>query len=209
MHDSEAWVKYPKYHNWFNKLYISELLEYNCGPSGLAPTKTGWYIIRPTYNLSGMGVGARVEYIYEGDDRKVPPGYFWSEAFTGLHHSTTFEWQVDKWKVVSCWEGKRPSAEDRLYKFSEWKRSDYIPDLPEQLDKLSVIGKINVEFIDNKVIEIHLRDTPEPDYDTLIPIWRSDVTDHKWYTDRGFKYIEAREDADGFLPDMRLGFMVK
>tara|TARA_R110000868_G_scaffold282471_2_gene542738 strand:+ start:3448 stop:4086 length:639 start_codon:yes stop_codon:yes gene_type:complete len=212
MHDNEAWVKYPKYHKWFNKLYLSELLGYDCGPAGLAPTKSGWYIIRPIYNLLGMGVGARVEYIYAGDDKKIPAGYFWCEAFSGNHYSATYEFfytTTGEWRPISCWLGTRNPGEDRLYKFSEWKRSDYIPVVPRELHELSPIGKINVEFIDDRVIEVHLRESPDPDYDLLIPIWRSDVTDIKWYDLHGFKWISDPDNADGMLPDMRLGFMVK
>lgn len=217
MYDNEAWVKYPNHHKWFNKLYVAELMGYNCGPAGVPPPKTGWYVIRPIYNLSGMGIFARIEYIYAHTQNidKIPPGYFWCEAFSGTHCSATYEWQTNKenlrgeWKPISCWIGTRDHQEDRLYKFSEWKRSDYIPELPSQLHGLSGIRRINVEFINDNVIEVHLRESTDPEYDIIIPIWQSDVTDHKWYTDRGFKYIEDYDNADGMLPNPRLGFMVK
>lgn len=211
MDDSEAWIKYSKHHKWFNKLYVAELMGHNCGPSGVAPSTSGWYIIRPVYNLLGMGLNARIEYIYRDDVSRVQPGYFWCEAFGGVHYSANYEWQwqIGEWKAISCWVGMRPAGEDRLYKFSEWKKSDYIPELPVQLHGLSIINKINVEFIDDKVIEVHLRESQDPEYDIIIPIWRSDVTDHSWYKDHGFKYIEHFDNADGLLPDARLGFMVK
>ena len=73
MDDAEAYLKFPDQRKWFNKLWLSEQLGYYCGPSGVAPTKSGWYIVRPLMNISGMGVGAEKIWIDGNDHTKVHP----------------------------------------------------------------------------------------------------------------------------------------
>ena len=58
MNDWRAWAKYPQHRNWFNKLWVADRLNYLCGPSGFPLPKTMMTIVRPVYNLNGMGAGA-------------------------------------------------------------------------------------------------------------------------------------------------------
>ena len=53
----------------------------------------------------------------------------------------------------------------------------------------SAIDIINVEMIGNKVIEVHFRDTPDPDYDELIPVWNDDQQVVDIYGKLGYTYI--------------------
>ena len=95
--DFEAWEKYPQHHKWFDKLYLAELMGYKCGPTGTAPDVTDHYVVRPIYNLSGMGVGAKIVKIDAGDFTKVPPGYFWCEFMPGIQYSATYQWLEGSW----------------------------------------------------------------------------------------------------------------
>jgi hypothetical protein len=211
MDDSQAYQKYPQHRKWFNKLYIAELFQYDCGPAGVAPTKDGTYVVRPIYNLSGMGIGAHVKQIKAGDVTSVPAGYFWCEYFIGKHYSATYDFCHDTnpyWKPISCWEGFNTPI--NLTKFVEWKTSTFIPKVPRQLNALSNVGRINIEFIDDKVIEVHLRESPDPDANHLVPIWKSThQSTILHYQLHGFEFISSYDDADGQLDDPRLGFMIK
>ena len=218
MQDDDAYSKYPHHRKWFNKLYIAELFGYDCGPSGTAPTKDGTYIVRPIYNLSGMGVGAEVKEIKAGDCTATPAGYFWCEYLTGKHYSANYRWKYDRdmqdgkwlqpWKGFSCWEGTNMPI--NLTKFVEWKRSDYIPEVPDELVCLRDVEVINVEFKGNQVIEVHLRPSPDPDYDHIIPVWASDLGVKKQHMEiHGYNFVESYDDADGQLDDPRIGFLVK
>jgi hypothetical protein len=118
------------------------------------------------------------------------------------------------WDVVSCWEGLSNPA--MLQQFREWYRTEEVPHVPWALNELSDVGIINVEFKGDKVIEVHLRDTPDPDYDHIIPTWESDQIYGKVLTERndqltkdGYKWISSYDDADGQLADPRTGFWVK
>ena len=217
MQDDDAYKKYPQHRNWFNKLWVSELFGYNCGPAGVDVPSDGVYVIRPIYNLSGMGVGAEVKELKAGDC-STPAGYFWCEYFDGPHYSADYKWEYDRdhimgewkepWKGQSCWVGTNMPI--NLSKFVEWKRSDYIPPVPNELVELRDVGHINVEFIGDKVIEVHLRESPDPKYDHIIPVWASDLGPKKEHMQmHGFDFIEDYDDADGQLDDPRIGFLVK
>lgn len=216
--DDELYNIYPQHRKWFNKLYLSEQMGYKCAPAGIAPDEDGTYVVRPIMNLAGMGIGATVKEIKAGDVTKVPAGYFWCEYFNGTHYSCTYKWEYNRdsingewktpWKGAACWEGINMPI--NLSKFVEWKRSTYIPKVPDILVCLRDIKVINVEFIDDKPIEVHLRDSPNPNYDHLIPVWASDFGAKKEHMElHGYKFIEAYSNANGQLEDPRIGFLVK
>ena len=130
MEDYEAWVKYPE-HRWvYNKLELSLKLGYDAGPACVPITKSGNYVIRPIYNLYGMGIGAKIVHLDASviDDMKnhaaVPPGYFWCEAFEGTHYSVDFIRTKAPIGSVFCWEPMCTivGEEDRnlLTKFKSW-----------------------------------------------------------------------------------------
>jgi len=218
MEDWEAYGAYPHHRNWFNKLWVAEKMGYDCGPAGIAPADDGVYVVRPIYNLSGMGVGATVKEIKGGDYNQVPAGYFWCEYFDGPHYSADYKWEYDRdnimgewkepWRGQSCYEGVNMPI--NLSKFYEWKRSDYIPPVPNELVELRDVGHINVEFIGDKVIEVHLRQSPDPKYDHIVPVWASDLGPKKQtYEIHNYQFIEDYDNADGQLDDPRIGFFVK
>ena len=208
MEDWEAWVKYPHHRNWFNKLWVADKLKYRCGPCGIAPSETLITVVRPIYNLNGMGVGAEVKTIEKDDWYAVPPGFFWVEKFEGRHISASYKFNSGVkaiWEPISVWEGFR-SEKDPLYKFNKWERLslEEAPKVPRELNELYDVKIINVEFIGEKIIEVHLRDTADPNYDELYPVWEGEE-----FTLDGYEYIPLPEDADGQLPQKRLGFFVK
>lgn len=208
--DYEAWIKYPHHHNWFNKLFVAEQMSYNCGPCGFAPSRSDYYIIRPIYNLGGMGVGTSLEFIEAGDYTKVPPGYFWCEVLLGKQYSATYEFVHNTkpyWKPISCWEGeKQPGS---FSKFTKWSRVSYIPEVPRAFNVLSDVKRINVEFKGDQPFEVHLRDSPDPDYDELIPVWEDSGNIVEQLTTQGYSWISSYDDSHGFLKPARLGFLVK
>lgn len=211
MEDWEAWIKYPQHRNWFNKLWVADRLKYRCGPAGLPPSETLTTIVRPIYNLNGMGVGAEIKILEQGDMRSVPPGFCWVEKFEGRHISATYEFHSSNtaiWKPLSVWQGFRRDGAP-LYKFDRWERLslDQAPVIPRELNELFDVKVINVEFIGNKVIEVHLRESPDPEYDIIIPIWDGEDVDTDLFKE--YEYINDPDDGEGQLPQKRLGFFVK
>lgn len=204
--DSDAWIQYPQHRKWFNKLYIADLEGYACGPSGLAPLMSDEYIVKPIYNLSGMGIGARVEFIEAGDVSKVEPGYFWCEYLKGNHYSVTYKWD-NCWKVLHTYQGF--NNKEFLSKFTKWLRVDNPIPAPAYLDCLSDVSVINVEYKDKKPFEVHLRGNPDPHVEELIPVWASTVDLIDSYYLDGYSFVSSFDDADTLLKDARIGFMVK
>jgi hypothetical protein len=205
--DILAYKRFPNHRKWYNKLWLSEKLGYYCGPAGIPPEKSGNYIVRPIMNLSGMSLNATKQYIDAGDLSKTPPGYFWCEWFDGCQHSVSYQFQDGFWIPISSYKADRD--EENLYRFRKWERTDWATVLPNWFDELQDVGIINVEFIGNQIIEVHLRDTPDPDYDVLIPIWQDEKEKIDILMEMGYSYIENPDDAEGFLENPRLGFMVK
>jgi len=213
MEDDAAYQKYKHHRQWFNKLWVSHKFNHVCGPAGTDIPKDGVYVIRPIYNLGGMGAGASLKELKQADCRSVPPGYFWCEYFKGTHYSVNYKWKTDhitggEWEGTSCWIGTNLPI--NLSKFVDWKKSSFIPKAPIELKPLSDVKEINVEFIDDKVIEVHLRHSPDPDYDHIIPVWSSDLGPKKDHMEmHGYDFIEAYDDANGYIDDPRIGFLVK
>lgn len=209
MTDEDAWNQYPQHRKWFNKLYLASVLGYNCGPCGVGPNKTAQYIVRPIYNLSGMGVGAKVSVIHKGDPSKVPPGYFWCERFIGEHLSVDYRNDKGVWVVDCVYKGFKGES---INLFHKWHRINKtpprLPNLLTELAKDYTIQILNVEFIGDKVIEVHLRGSPDPKYHHMIPIYVS--TSSKRYDPyfNSWKFVSDYDDADGFLDDPRIGFLV-
>lgn len=209
MNDIQAYKAYPHLRHWYNKLWLSEQLGYNCGPASIAPEQSGLYIVRPIMNLSGMGVGAKKIWIDAGDHTKVPPGYFWCEWFEGNQYSVTYEWHHHhtEWKVISCWQGIKEDS--NLSKFTRWIKTDFHHRIGIMFHELIDVEKINIEYIEDKIIEVHLRTSPDPDHNELIPVWKGNEEVVDKYTHLGYSYINSYDDAEGFLEIPRVGFLVK
>ena len=125
--DDDAWKEYPQ-HRWiFNKLEIALKFGYDAGPACIPITKSGDYIIRPTYNLYGMGLGAKIIHIDISQAKEmeehalVPPGHFWCEKFKGTHKSVDFERSSGYWKPFCTIVGE--SNEENLVRFKSWKKT--------------------------------------------------------------------------------------
>lgn len=197
--DSAAWDAHPHHRDWFDKLRFALRMGYTCGPCGVAPEHSGWYVVRPIYNLEGMGAGARVQHIGAGDDRRVEPGYFWCEQFTGRQLSVTYRWD-GVWVPVSSWEGDL--APGSLTRFARWTRSNTLLLAPAVCDELADVGWLNVEFVGGRPIEVHLRVSPDPDWgDEIVPVWADEEEPEGM--------VRAYDDAGGFIPVPRVGFVIR
>jgi hypothetical protein len=206
LEDFDAWDLYPQYRCWFDKLHLSQHLGYECGPSGYAPHISSTYIVRPTYNLSGMSAGAFITHIDADDFRKVPPGYFWCEMFTGDHISVEYEVCGDTHVAVRAWLGDK-SDKDPL-RFIRWSRTEQLIPLPEPFVSMVDVPHINAEFIGGNLIEVHFRETPDPEYSEFIPVWSDNEDIVYRYIQQGYTFIESEDDANGFLSVKRKGFLV-
>lgn len=167
--DEEVWVACDVEDLWiFDKLILAKKLGYVAGPTGVNVPRPGKYIVRPITNLMGMGQGAEVVTLEKNTDF-LPIGYFWCEMFSGQHLSVDY----NHGKQVLCVEGVRDS-DAPLYKWKQWQRVEIKVPYPSVLGK--VFPFVNCEFIDGKLIEVHLRFNPDWKYgaDIIFPVWEGE-----------------------------------
>ena len=157
--DPESWRLYPE-HRWvFNKLLICATQGLEHGPHGLTPPRFPVFS-KPIYNLRGMGVGSRVIRTSAEYTATFAPGHMWMTLLEGEHVSTdaavidgTAVWwrhafgaaggggTFDHWRVAA---EPRVDLESSL---GAWLRSHL----------RGYTGMVNLELIDQRIIECHLR----------------------------------------------------
>jgi hypothetical protein len=122
-----------------------------------------------------MGRGAKRCWLETGDDMQVPDGYFWSELLIGDHTSVDYHWG----KPVLSVQGFRDDP-DRLDRFNRWIKIPNKHTLPLWLQDLATLQEwINVEYIGDQVIEVHLRyndDFANHDANEIVPVWMGQDT---------------------------------
>ena len=192
-----VWRWIPPEHIWvLDKLILSKYLNYNCGPVGIDVSKPGWYIVRPCVNALGLGFGAEKVWL-EKDTTHLPYGYFWCEWFEGNHYSVDYFPRYGT-KVFTV-QGFRP--ENDLIKWDKWMKVDNIETqrIPECVwSVVNQYHRINIEYIDDKVIEVHLRENEDFDgsITEFIPVWKGqDTTPPDGYEYRYYPDIHGRIGA--------------
>jgi len=187
MTEDEVWSVTRPEDLWvLDKLILSRRLGYVCGPVGMDVPKPDWYIVRPCVNMIGLGKGAEKVWI-DIETMHFPLGYFWCEWFEGRHLSVDY---VNK-KQSFAVEGVLKSVND-LTKWKKWfKVTDEMP-MPECIDYLiDSYETINIEYIGNRVIEIHLRGNP--DFESGISEFIPDFGGNEDLTSLGYEWIVSPE----------------
>ena len=190
IHLEDLWV--------YNKLILNQSLGHLCGPTGVPVPYSGYYIVRPSINLLGMGRFSRIEWI-DKDTEHFHPAEFWCEIFNGPHLSVDFHHQKSELVVL----GER-NDDEPLYKWKKWTKINQEVEFPEILKNLKGNYEwINCEFIGNKLIEVHFRRNPDFRYgnSVAIPVWKGDrpqkmgdlaFIEDKDYLRKGF-FIDSRD----------------
>jgi len=187
-HERDRWL--------FNKLAVAEYMGYLCGPGGVPVPHDGEYVVRPIYNIRGMGAGAHFDFITEDNDVAVPPGYFWCERFPG-YEVLSVDYNFYGQPIRARRGRLRNNDPQRFDRWTELHVSDLdLPPFPIPLH--GQYSTVNAEFMGDKVVEVHLRSDPDPVGDFGV-LWDGDDD-----VDQD-KFLDAIEDADGYGPK-RLGF---
>lgn len=175
MNDCDVWKFIEAQDAWiYDKLILSRLLGYKCGPAGVAPDQSGDYIVRPISNYRMMGKGSQIMHIEAGQD-VIPDGHFWCEVFTGRHLTFDYSYGIQ----ILAVEGFKD--DERTDRFVSWKKVECRFDLPPIL--LPIVEKyqwLNIEVIGDKIIEVHLRrndDFMNHNSSQVFPIWKENFYD--------------------------------
>ena len=172
--DNDCWDICKPEHLWiFDKLIVAKKLGHVAGPAGVPVPVEGDYVVRPIMNLKMMSRGASIKRLTPElslDETHVPDGFFWQEQFEGRHLSVDYLYG----KQTLCVEGFRKNG--NLARFSMWKKVSDVIQMPAIFEEISKTYQwLNLELVDGKVIEAHLRfndDFANHDYNTIIPVWK-------------------------------------
>ena len=163
IHPEDLWV--------YNKLFLNHRLRHLCAPAGVPVPFSGYYIVRPSINLLGMGRFSRIEWIDESTDH-LHPAEFWCEVFVGDHLSVDYQNKESKLVVL----GEKTEG-DPLYKWKRWTKINAHVQFPSILNNLKGNYEwLNCEFIGNHLIEVHFRRNPDFRYENTvaIPVWNDE-----------------------------------
>jgi len=216
--DEDAWREYPHQRWVFNKLEVALRFGYDAGPACTPVPKANDYIIRPIYNVYGMGIGASKMFLDPEIHNKelllhkhVPPGYFWCEYFEGDHHSIDYRKEGNKWVPFHAMVGFQS---DNLIRFTHWELIDPPEnDLPDFIQELEA-DHLNLEMKDDKIFEIHLRSGNYevwnfPKGSLIYPVWEGQDTSKLEHLTFVKNSDPAYHNASGYLTAIRTGFYVK
>ncbi|MDX1432293.1 MAG: hypothetical protein R3286_07565 [Gammaproteobacteria bacterium] len=157
--DEHAYELYPE-HRWiYNKLLVCDTQNLGGAPHGVPPPAFPVFS-KPIYNMHGMGVGGRLIHSAEELAANMHAGHMWMTAMEGEHVSSDVvviggepQWWrhtvgkplgdgvFDHWTVLA---EERPELEAYC---GAWLRRNL----------RGYSGAINMETIDGKIIEVHLR----------------------------------------------------
>jgi len=166
----------------YDKLILSKIMGYYCGPVGIDVNRPGWYVVRPCVNILGLGMGAEKRWL-ETDTSMLTPGHFWCEWFEGDHISIDYHYG----ECVLSVQGFRSGT--NLKHWDRWQRVDVNIPLPPQLRKFAMYPYFNCEYIGGKLIECHIRRNPDFKWGNVefIPVWKDNIGVNK----PGYQYVEC------------------
>jgi hypothetical protein len=157
--DCDAWLWYPARRWIYDKLAVALSQNLEAGPHGIEPPRFPVFS-KPITNLKGMGVGSRVLQSLADYELHYAPGHFWMTYLEGRHVSSDIA-VVDGvprwWRHVT---GK-PAGEGTFDYWLIHAEPDsgleaYCSAWIEQ-HLPGYTGMLNLETIDQKIIEAHLR----------------------------------------------------
>jgi hypothetical protein len=156
--DVEAWSLYPKYNFLYNKMFICNHENIKYAPMPITPDKFP-IVIKPIINLLGMGNNAiKINNIHDFATH-YNNSHFWCEYLEGKHLSWDLVIRDGQIKVIFCFIGHK----NNFGCFNYWRSYKKTPKLPNGIIKLvdkylsNYTGFLNIETINNKIIEVHLR----------------------------------------------------
>ena len=155
--DIDAWKNNKKFRKIYNKLWLTDIQNINCGPVGIVPEKFP-IVVKPIINLYGMSKGFKICYSLEEYNDYKPIGYFWMEYFEDINYNLDII--LNNGKIINylCLISKPENngTFDYHYYYPEYKLSDENIYILEQ-NLQNYTGPINIEIIKDNIIECHLR----------------------------------------------------
>lgn len=155
--DIDAWENNKINNKIYNKLWLTQLQNIDCGPIGTHP-KQYPIIIKPIINLYGMSKGFMKINSEEEYYENQKYGHFWMPYLSGKNYTIDLILDNGKIKGYYTLESKptiNGTFEYHVYR-PKYKLSENIKKIIEE-NFISYSGAMNIELINDKIIEGHLR----------------------------------------------------
>lgn len=203
MDDFAAYSLYPK-DNWvYDKREIADL--YNVKYFKVIPTNEK-FCVKPFKNLFGCSVNSQIVDNLKGFN--TPSECLAFEYLEGIHWTADYEYtELHGWVSKNVYIGEK--FENNHQRFKHWyaikpnltfDNFSYFK-IPKFLEYIIQTPIVNVEYIGNKAIEVHLRGNTDPvGWDEIIPVWDTYPINFP----QGYQYFDDKENHPG-----RVGFFVK
>jgi len=161
--DADAWHWNPGHRSIYNRLMVAESQGIECAPHGIAPARYPVFS-KPLINLEGMGVGSRTLWNQQDYESHLSAGHMWMRLLSGEHVSSdaaVIDGKAQDFRharglplpggLFDYWivgAERRVALEVYLTAWIELHLPGYT-------------GMVNVESIDGRIIEAHLRVTDQ------------------------------------------------
>lgn len=157
--DLDAWNRYPDYNFLYNKMFICKLQNIKHAPMPIFPEKFP-VVIKPIINLMGMGLNSVKIKNKKQFLKYFNSNHFWCEYLSGEHLSWDLVITKGEIQYICCFKGYKNGKKFGTFKYwkllKEYKYPDFFTELVDTYLR-NFTGCINLETINNKVIECHLR----------------------------------------------------
>lgn len=161
--DLDAWEKNKSINFLYNKMFICDFENLNNAPLPIEPPKYP-IVIKPIINLYGMGLNSKIINNKKEFYDNWLSNNFWCEYLEGTHLSWDIVVRNGKIIYFVCFEGHKYSDSERFGCFSYWELINHnnitiFPNIKNLINKYlkNYTGNINLETINQKIIEVHLR----------------------------------------------------
>lgn len=155
--DITAWIEYEDYHHIYNKLWVAESQDLECGPMYVYPNEYP-IIFKPIINLKGMSKGFKVINDEKEYDDNIKDGLFWEKYLDGNHYCVDLILVEGKIKYYTCLRSEK--GDSGSFKYHESIPGYVLPiDIKYWVETYmdGYTGAANIEIIDDFIIEAHLR----------------------------------------------------
>jgi len=160
--DAAAWQLNPRHRHIYDRLSLALAVGLAAAPCGVDPIACGveasrTLFVKPIINLAGMALQARA---VPATEIPIEPGSFWCERLVGEQSSSDL--LVDRgepfWFAHTIASSERDAGRPCYWRVGV-DRPDLEPILRHWIGKLlpDYSGLCNIELIDGRPIEIHLR----------------------------------------------------
>lgn len=166
LNDQQAWLRNEKYRDLYNRQKLAEFQDLYHAMMPIRPSPEKYpVILKPVVNLYGMGHHC---YVMRNEDdfwRQWSHTGFWCEILEGSHKSYDLLIKDGQIKWHTCFEGfyqldKKGNKQPGVFDYWEGLPDEKLPLIIKRLVKEKLenyTGCLNVECIDDRIIECHLR----------------------------------------------------